>query len=112
MQDCYERFIQLSQQQCVKQDYENPSRVREHNLAFRRLQQLQAEMLQEDCTSVLKRLLSHGDPRVRIHAAAMCMRTGLLSEQARAVLEHIAACDADTTMAFSAQMLLEGNLST
>ena len=88
--DYYNLFIKYSQQQCMKNDCNDKSKVKAHNVASKQLQQLQSEMKRHDCTKILCELLSHHDIRVRINAASMCMQTGVLIEKAKTVLEHIA----------------------
>ena len=107
MKDYYSLFIELSLQQCAKNDFTNKFKVRHHNAALRKLKQLQTEMMQNDCEEILHMLLSHKDNRVRVNAADLCLQMNILVKQAVLVLENIAEISDDPTMCFSAEMLLK-----
>ena len=48
MKDYYNLFIQLSLQQCLKNDYSDKEKVKKHNKATKKLQLIQKEMKQVD----------------------------------------------------------------
>ncbi len=107
MVDYYREFIELSLQQCMHQDYADKSKVKKHNVASKRLQQLKAEMKTIDCIDMLDMLLSHEDDRVKINAAALCIEMSVLTERAASILKAIIEFSKDRTLQFSAKMLLQ-----
>ena len=107
MKDFYNLFVELSLQQCTKNEYANHQKVKMHNAASRKLRQLQAEMQQHDSEEILCRLLHHEDNRVKIHAASLCLQMNVLVSQAVPTLKNIIDSSDDATICFSAQMLLQ-----
>ena len=107
MKDYYELFIQLSMQQCTKNDYANKQKVKEHNLASKKKKQLQEEMKNIGCVEILENLLCHEDDRVKINAAALCLEMRVFIEKASLVLKNIMESSSDTTLRFSARMILQ-----
>ncbi len=106
MKDHYELFIQLSMQQCAKDDYANKQKVEEHNLASKK-RQLQDEMKNIGRVEILENLLCHEDDRVKINAAALCLEMRVFIEKASLVLKNIMESSSDTTLCFSARMILQ-----
>lgn len=109
MKDYYNLFVNLSLQQCTKNDYTNKLGVDAHNRATKKLICLQSEMKKEDCTDTLCMLLNHNDDRVVINAAATCLQMNTLVNQAISVLERIIDSSGDPTICLSAKMLLRQN---
>lgn len=107
MKDYYDLFVELSLQQCVKSDYANRLKVKKHNAASKKLKELQDEMTQHISEDTLCALLNHEDDRVRINAASFCLNSGVLVEQSILTLEKIIADSDDSTICFSAKMLLQ-----
>ncbi len=107
MTDYYHLFIELSLQQCTKNDYADKLKVKAHNMASKKLQQLQIEMKKFDCTEILRMLLSHDDCRVRINAASLCLQMHVLIDKAILTLKKIIDSSDDSTLCFSAKMLLK-----
>lgn len=107
MKDYYNMFIELSLQQCTKNDYANKLKVKAHNAASKKLKLLQTEMKQNDSEEVLCMLLKHKDDRVKVNAASLCLQMNVLVEQAVLVLQKIIDVSADSTICFSAKTLLQ-----
>lgn len=107
MKDYYSLFVELSLQQCTKNDYANKLKVTAHNTASKKLKQLQAEMKQNNGEEILCMLLSHEDDRVKINAASLCLQMNVHVDQAVFVLKNIIDFSADSTMCFSAKMILQ-----
>ena len=79
MKDYYNLFVELSLQQCTKNDYGNKQKVKKHNAAYKKLNKLQDEM----------------------------MNSEVLVEQSILTLEKIIAGSDDPTICFFAKMLLQ-----
>lgn len=107
MKDYYNLFIELSLKQCTKNDYANKLKVKAHNEASKKLRQLQDEMKQNDSEEILRMLLNHKDNRVKINAAFLCLQMNVLVDQAVLVLKKIIDVSDDSTICFSAKMLLQ-----
>ena len=107
MKDYYNEFIKLSLQQCTKNDYTNKAKVKAHNVASKKLQQLQNEMKKIDCAGTLNMLLFHEDERVKVNAVSLCLQLGINTEKAVHVLENIIATSDDATICFSSKMILK-----
>ena len=107
MKDCYNLFVALSLQQCTAADYSDKEKVKKHNVALRKIQQLQKEMAQKECYDELNLLLSHEDERVLLNAAVLSFQMGLFVEKAEVILKGIMDTSNDLTMCFSAKMLLQ-----
>ena len=107
MENYYNQFVKLSLQQCSKDDYADKSKVKTHNVASKQLQKLQDEMKKHDCTAILCKLLSHEDERVQINAASLCLQIGVFIEKANCVLKNIMDSSDDSTIRFSAKMILQ-----
>ena len=82
-------------------------KVKTHNIASKKLRQLQEEMKQNDCTEVLRMLLIHKDDRVKVNAASFCFQSEILIEQAVLALKKIIDVSDDSTICFAAKMLLQ-----
>lgn len=65
-------------------------------------------MVKTDCSGDLTELLRHDDDRVRLSAAAMCLRHDLMNDAAEQTLTELSKCS-DKTIGFAAGMLLKGN---
>ena len=107
MKDYYNSFVELSLQQCAKNDYANKEKVRKHNVASKKILALQEEMKKNADEEVLYALLGHEDDRVKINAASFCLLLGLLIEPSVLTLKKLANDSDDSTICFSAKMLLE-----
>ena len=103
----YEKFVQLSMQLCKVEDYAHKCKVRAHNKAMDTLLKLETEMIKADCSDDLDKLLRHDDERVRLSAAAMCLRYDLMSGAAEQTLTVQTMCS-DKTIGLAAEMLLKG----
>ena len=106
MKNYYDLFVQLSLQQCTKNDYVDKLKVKKHNEAIRKLNKLQNEITQNISEDMLNMLLNHEDDRVKINAASFCLHSKILVEQSVLVLKNIIANSDDETICFSAKMLL------
>lgn len=107
MKDYYNLFVELSLQQCTKNDYANKLKVKAHNTASKELRQLQDEMKQIDSEKILCMLLNHKDDRVKVNAAALCLQMNVLVDNAVLALKKIIDVSNDATMRLSAKMLLQ-----
>lgn len=107
MKDYYNLFVKFSLQQCTQYEYADESKVKSHNVASRKLRQLQNEMKHKGATDVLSKLLLYGDERVNINAAAFCLEMDVFTVQAENVLKDIIKNTGDSTIRFSAKMLLQ-----
>lgn len=103
MKDYYNRFIELSLQQCTKADYQDKQKIKANNAASKALRLMQSEMPPETLTM----LLTHDDTRVRINAAAMCLQSDVSVPQAVKTLKEIITAADDPTLCLSAKMLLK-----
>ena len=107
MKDYYNLFVELSLQQCTKNDYGNKLKVKKHNAAYKKLNKLQDEMMKNIGDDALHALLNHEDDRVKVNAASFCLNSEVLVEQSILTLEKIIAGSDDPTICFSAKMLLQ-----
>lgn len=107
MKDYYSLFVELSLQQCTKNDYTNKLKVEAHNAASKKLRQLQDEMKQNYSEETLHMLLNHEDDRVKVNAASFCLQREVLVEPAVLALKKIIDVSDDSTICFSARMLLQ-----
>lgn len=107
MKDYYNLFINLSLQQCTESDYADKQKVEVHNKATKKLKQLQYELMKIDCTEILSMLLSYEDDRVKLNAASFCLQVNVLVDKAVLILKNIVDFSKDSTMRFSAKMLLQ-----
>ena len=110
MKEYYNLFVKLSLQQCTKNDYTNKLRVKKHNESAKKLKKLCDEMMQNISEDILYALLNHEDDRVKINASSLCLQTGILIDQAILILKKIIAESDDSTICFSAKMLLKKRL--
>ena len=109
MKSYYDLFVELSLQCCTKNDYTDRLKVKKHNVASKKLGKLQDEMklnISEDTWCVL---LNHEDDRVKLNAAAACLQSEILIDQAVRTLKKIIHTSYDSTIRFSAKMLLDNN---
>ena len=106
MCEYYNSFVELSLQQCLKNDYADSEKIRRHNAASKKLLALQEEMKKNADEKVLYALLTHEDDRVKINAASFCLLLGLLIEPSVLTLKKLANDSDDSTICFSAKMLL------
>ena len=107
MKDYYNLFVELSLQQCTKNDYANKLKVKKHNVATKNLNKLQDEMMQNMTEDTVCALLNHEDDRVRVNAAFFCFHSGILAEQSVFTLKKVIDDSDDSTICFSAKMLLQ-----
>ena len=113
MKDYYNLFVELSLQQCTKNDYANKLKVKKSNAAAKKLNKLQDEMMQNISKirriskNALFMLLNHEDDRVKVNAASFCLHASVLIEQSIRTLKRIIADSDDSTICFSAKMLLQ-----
>jgi hypothetical protein len=107
MKDYYNIFVELSKQQCTKNDYANKFKVKKHNVALKNLNSLQDEMSQNVNDDMLRMLLNHEDDRVKVNAASFCLKSRILVDQSIITLKRIIDNSADPTICFSAKMLLK-----
>lgn len=87
MKDYYNLFVELSLQQCTKNDYGNKLKVKKHNAAYKKLNKLQDEMMKNIGDDALHTLLNHEDDRVKVNAASFCLNSEVLVEQSILTLE-------------------------
>ena len=107
MKDYYNLFVKLSLQQCTKNDYMDKLKVKIHNTAAKELNNLQDEMMHNISDDTLHVLLNHEDDRVKVNAASFCLNSNVLVEQSIFTLKKIITDSDDSTISFSAKMLLQ-----
>ena len=107
MKDYFNLFIQLSKQQCLKNDYIDKQKLKKHNFASRKLKEIREEMKKSDCSAVLENLLRYDDERVKLNAATACIEMGVFIDDATNVLLEIIEKSDDSTLSFSAKMILK-----
>ncbi len=105
MEDMYNLFVELSLQQCFKDDYLDKHKVTAHNQASSELRSLKDTMCKEDCTQVLQKLLQHPDARVKINAASLCIQMAILYTEVTLELDKIIKDTNDSSICFAAKML-------
>lgn len=103
----YDLFIKLSLQLCTKEDYIDKRKVKQHNVAMKKLEHLRKEIKQQNNYEALNSLLKHKDERVRLNAASWCVKEGVFVDQAVSVLELIMNDCTDETFSFTAEILLK-----
>ena len=109
MEDDYAQFVDLCMQLCFWEDYLDKKKLRRHNAAMAKLDKLEEKLKRDASVETIERLLYHEDERVRLNAAATCLKKmGVLKDEANGVLNDIIASEsADKDVRFSASMLLE-----
>lgn len=107
IKDYYNSFVDLSLQQCLKTDYVDKQKVKKHNAACYKLKKLKDEMEQHPSEDVLYALLNHEDDRVKVNAASLCLQLQILVEQTVLTLKRIIDISDDSTIRFTAKMLLQ-----
>ena len=106
--DYKNEFIRLSLSLCGEQDYKDSIKLKNHNIAMKKMGKLKAEMLRSGETELLRELLFHNDERVQLNAASACL--GLFPGEAGATLKRLMDSASDPTIAFSAEILLKNSL--
>ena len=89
IKDYYNLFVELSLQQCTKNDYENKLKVKKHNAAYKKLNKLQDEMMKNIGDDALLALLNHEAVRVKVKAASFCLTSEAGVEPSSLTLEII-----------------------
>ncbi|MBR3809511.1 MAG: hypothetical protein IKK46_04325 [Clostridia bacterium] len=107
MKEKIDLFIELSLQQCKKDDYADPKKIKIHNKSLEELLKLKAEINITESEDMMQTLLLHNDSRVKINASQCCMEKYILVEQAKATLENVIKTEVDSTLIFSAKQLLK-----
>jgi len=111
MKEKIDLFIELSLQQCKKDDYGNPESVRIHNKAVGKLSVLKTQINITESKEEFKTLLLHNDSRVKINAAEFCLEQQILIDNARNSLQEVLDTETDSTLIFSAKQLLKQNIN-
>ena len=109
MADFYSDFVSLCLQQCLEKDYACRKKINIHNKATIALHRMMNEI--EDL-SILKKLLSHPDSRVKLNAASACLRYSFCIEEAISVLDSLVDGSPDSTIQLSAKMVLKNKQKT
>lgn len=89
MKDYYKLYVELSLQQCNAKDYLSKQKVKQHNAAVTKLARLEEEMKQIDCEDILLMLLRHEDARVKLNAAGLCLRWGILFDLSKDTVQAV-----------------------
>ena len=100
---CYDLYIENCLKLCLQDDYIDRRKLRAHNRAMDILAKLEAELTAHE----LRQLLTHEDERVRLNAAAACLRRQLCYDEAVETLREIEARSTDGTLGLAAKMLLK-----
>ena len=104
--DWQQEFVQLCLQTMRMEDYGDKQKRVCHNRAVGKLEKLKKQIGRE-AEPQLRELLNHEDSRVRIYGASACMELGILPEKTVEVLRSVIVNEKDTTLKFSASMLLK-----
>lgn len=107
MKDYYNLIVELSLQECKKEDYCDKKKHRAHNAAALKLFKLRPEMKQCDCDEILRKLLSHEDDRVRYSAGGICLYNDVLINEAEAVLKKLMESSSYPLLRFHAELSLK-----
>ncbi len=99
---CYDLYVENCLKLCLMDDYAERKRVKAHNRAMDTLAKLETELTAHE----FQQLLTHEDERVRLNAAAACLRRKIFCEEAAAVLREIEAHSDDGTLSLAAKMVL------
>ena len=100
---CYDLYVVNCLKLCLQDDYIDRRKLRAHNRAMDTLAKLEAELTAHE----LRQLLTHEDERVRLNAAAACLRRQLCYDEAVETLREIEARSTDGTLGLAAKMLLK-----
>ena len=100
---CYDLYIENCLKLCLQDDYIDRRKLRAHNRAMDTLAKLETELTAHE----LRQLLTHEDERVRLNAAAACLRRKLCYDEAVETLREIEAHSSDGTLGLAAKMLLK-----
>ena len=100
-------FIELSLQQCKKDDYADSEKVKIHNKAVGKLSKLKDEIITSESEDMMQILLLHNDSRVKINAAQFCLEQQILIDSAKNALQEVFNKEIDLSLIFSAKQLLK-----
>lgn len=98
--------MELCLQTMCKEDYGDKQKRQRHNRAVSRLETLKKQRSCQDAPQLLE-MLNHEDSRIRIYAASACMELDILPKETVDVLRAVIVNEKDTTLKFSASMLLK-----
>lgn len=104
--DYYNLFVDLCLKRCLTDDYEDKSKVRQHNRAMNKLLKLQTEMEEIGCSEILDKLLLHDDDRVRLSAGTFGVDFASHREKSIIVINDVAKNSKDKMLSFDAYMVL------
>lgn len=96
-------YVETCLKLCLQDDYLDRKSVKAHNRAMDRLTKPETELTEHE----FQRLLRYADERVRLNAAAACVRRRLCLEEAVTVLRTLGEKSEDGSIAFSAEMVLK-----
>ena len=106
MKSYYDLFVKYSLQQCTQIDYRDKVKVKKHNVASKKILQLQSKIKNDKCVNVLEDLLYYDDERVKINAAFLCLQMNVFIKKATVILNIISKTSSDPTMRLNASMIL------
>ena len=106
MKDYYNLFVELTKQLCRKEDYADRRNIKRHNAATDKLFKLRDEMKRANQLDLLLELMTHDYDRTRTYAATFCLHLDFHTQEAIAVLEEASHTASDSTVRFSAKMVL------
>jgi len=98
----YGLYVENCLKLCLQDDYGDRKKLKAHNKAMDTLAKLETEITAHE----FQRLLTHEDERVRLNAAAACVRRKLCYDEALAALGEIEAHSPDGTLSLAAKMVL------
>lgn len=107
MKDYFKLYIEYCNKLCFENDYNDKKKLKAHNASMEKLEILHREMLRFDCSEIMLELLRYDDERVRLNAAAFCIKNEIHPSLSRKVLLHISEKSSDASLGFSAKMVLK-----
>lgn len=103
----YDEYVKLCLLQCLKPDYLDKRRLRQHNRSVTKLAKLSEEMIVSECTDILEKLLIYNDDRVKENAAFLCLKKNVLIEKALDVLKELDESSEDPFLSLGAHRMLD-----
>ena len=109
MKDYYSLFVAACTDLCHDSDYSDTAKVRMHNKAMKKINQISDAIMLDDCPDVFIRLMEYPDEMVRMNAAAKCLQFDLFTDKAESVLLSIIDLTKDESILFSCKNVLRNS---
>ena len=105
MKDYYNEYIKYATQLCSNNDdYGDRLKVKAHNRAIKKLLSLEKEIMENNFTDVLAKLLQHEDERVKMNASDLCLVMNYNSEKAFEILKELSVHSSEALMLLDRHM--------